>query len=111
MLFNPHFKALGFFSLPGILFFQVVLVAFSPFIDLLFLQSILFGHANDILPYFLAFLFCDLLVAAAAVRMEGLPLRTALRIIPQRFLYRPLLSYVIWKSLLTRRAWSVGGMG
>jgi hypothetical protein len=30
-----------------------------------------------------------------------------LRIIPQRFLYRPLLSWVIWKSLLQamRGAW------
>jgi len=107
MLFNPRFKALGFFSLPGILFFQVLLVAFSPFVDLLLFQSIFFGHSEDVLPYFIAFLLCDLLVAAVAVRLEGLPLRTAFRIIPQRFLYRPLLSYVIWKSLLhaVRGAW------
>ena len=107
MLFNPRFKALGFFSLPGILFFQVLLVAFSPFIDLLLLQSIFLGHSEDVLPYFMAFILCDLLVAAVAVRLEGLPVRTALRIIPQRFLYRPLLSYVIWKSLLhaVRGAW------
>jgi cellulose synthase/poly-beta-1,6-N-acetylglucosamine synthase-like glycosyltransferase/peptidoglycan/xylan/chitin deacetylase (PgdA/CDA1 family)/spore germination protein YaaH len=107
MLFNPRFKALGFFSLPGILFFQVLLVALSPFIDLLLLQSIFLGHSEDVLPYFMAFMLCDLLVAAVAVRFECLPLRTALRIIPQRFLYRPLLSYVIWKSLLhaVRGAW------
>lgn len=107
IMFNPRFKALGWFSLPGIWFFQVVLVAFSPFIDILFLQSLLMGHANDILPYFLAFLACDLVLAATAVRMEGLPLREALRIIPQRFIYRPLLSYVIWKSIVhaVRGAW------
>ena len=107
IIFNPRFKALGWFSLPGIWFFQVILVAFSPFIDLLFLQSLLFGNMWDILPYFLAFILCDLLLAVAAVAMEGLPLRTALRIIPQRFVYRPLLSYVIWKSILhaLRGAW------
>lgn len=107
ILFNPRFKALGFLSLPGILFFQVLLVAFAPFIDLLLLQSIFLGHSGDILPYFIAFMFCDLLVAAVAVRLEGLPLRTALRIIPQRLLYRPLLSFVVWKSLLhaVRGAW------
>ncbi|MEI8312578.1 MAG: polysaccharide deacetylase family protein, partial [Verrucomicrobiota bacterium] len=107
IIFNPRFKALGWFSLPGIWFFQVILVAFSPFIDLLFLQSLLFGNMWDILPYFLAFLLCDLLLAVAAVAMEGLPLHTALRIIPQRFVYRPLLSYVIWKSILhaLRGAW------
>lgn len=107
MTFNPRFKALAWFSLPGIWFFQVALVALSPFIDLLFLQSLVFGHAMDVLPFFLAFLLCDLAMAAAAVAMEGLPLREAVRIIPQRFLYRPLLSYVVWKSLLhaMRGAW------
>jgi cellulose synthase/poly-beta-1,6-N-acetylglucosamine synthase-like glycosyltransferase/peptidoglycan/xylan/chitin deacetylase (PgdA/CDA1 family) len=107
IIFNPRFKALGWFSLPGIWFFQVILVAFSPFVDLLFLQSLVFGNAGDILPYFLAFLLCDLLLAMVAVAIEGLPIRTAFRIIPQRFIYRPLLSYVIWKSILhaLRGAW------
>jgi cellulose synthase/poly-beta-1,6-N-acetylglucosamine synthase-like glycosyltransferase/peptidoglycan/xylan/chitin deacetylase (PgdA/CDA1 family) len=107
IVFKPRYKALGWFSLPGIWFFQVALVAFSPFIDLLFLQSLLLGHADDVLPYFLVFLLCDVILAAAAVRIEGLPLRDALRIIPQRFLYRPLLSYVVWKSILhaLRGAW------
>jgi cellulose synthase/poly-beta-1,6-N-acetylglucosamine synthase-like glycosyltransferase len=107
IVFNPRFKALGWFSLPGIWFFQVVLVAFSPFIDLLFLQSILLGRAAEILPYFLVFLGADLLLATVAVWMERMPLRSAIMIIPQRFLYRPLLSYVIWKSIIyaLRGAW------
>jgi hypothetical protein len=52
-------------------------------------------------------MLCDLALAAVAVALEGLPLKMSLRIIPQRFLYRPLLSYVIWKSLLQamRGAW------
>ncbi len=107
MTFNPRFKALGLFSLPGIWFFQVILVAFSPVIDLIFLQALFAGRGGDILPYFLAFLLCDLAIAAVAVAIEGLPLRMALRIIPQRFVYRPLLSYVVWRSLLqaVRGAW------
>jgi len=107
MLFNPKFKALGFFSLPGILFFQILLVAFAPFIDILLIQSLFLGHGDDVLPYFAAFILCDLILAAVACQMEGIPLRTALRIIPQRFVYRPLLSYVVWKSILhaMRGAW------
>jgi cellulose synthase/poly-beta-1,6-N-acetylglucosamine synthase-like glycosyltransferase/peptidoglycan/xylan/chitin deacetylase (PgdA/CDA1 family)/spore germination protein YaaH len=107
LVFNPRFKALGWFSLPSIWFFQVLLVALAPIIDLLFLQSLLLGHGSDILPYFLGFLLCDMALAAVAVKLEGLPARLALRIIPQRFLYRPLLSWVIWKSLLQamRGAW------
>ena len=107
MLFNPKFKALGFFSLPGILFFQILLVAFAPFIDILLIQSLFLGHADDVLPYFAAFILCDLILAGVACHMEGIPLRTAFRIIPQRFVYRPLLSYVVWKSILhaMRGAW------
>ena len=107
ILFNPRYKALGFLSLPGILFFQIVLVAFSPAIDLLFIESMFMGRVGDILPYFLAFILCDLVVAAVALHMEGLPKIQALRIIPQRFLYRPLLGYVVWKALFhaMRGAW------
>lgn len=107
LVFNPRYKALGWFSLPGIWFFQMALVAISPLIDLLFLQALIMGHAMDILPYFLGFLLCDLALAVVAVAIEGMPLRVALRVIPQRFLYRPLLSYVVWRSLLQamRGAW------
>jgi len=54
----------------------------------------------DVLPYFAAFLGAELLLAMGACRMEGAPLRSAWRILPMRFIYRPLLSYVVWKSLL-----------
>lgn len=100
LVFNPRYKALAWFSLPGIWFFQVILVAFSPLIDLLFLQSLFLGTARETLPYFLIFLGADLAMALAAVHLEGMRWRSALMIIPQRFLYRPLLSYVIWKSIV-----------
>ena len=107
IVFNRNYKALGWFSLPSIWFFQVVLVAFAPFIDILFIESLLLGEAGAILPYFAVFLLMDLLLALYAVHLEGMPLRTAFRIIPQRFIYRPLLSYVIWKAVIhaLRGAW------
>lgn len=111
IVFNSRFKALGWFSLPGIWFFQVILVALSPLIDLLFLQALFFGTASDILPYFLIFLGSDLVLALAAVRLEGLRWRAALMIIPQRFLYRPLLSYVVWKSIIHALRGALVGWG
>ena len=111
LVFNPRYKALAWFSLPGIWFFQVVLVACSPFIDLLFLQALLIGNQMEVLPFFIVFLFSDLLLAGVAVRMEGLPFRRALWIIPQRFVYRPLLSYVIWKSILFAMRGALVGWG
>jgi len=107
IVFSRQYKALGWFSLPSIWFFQVVLVAFAPFIDILFVESLLLGDAGAIMPYFVIFLLMDLLLAFYAVHLEGMPLRTAFRIIPQRFIYRPLLSYVIWKAIIhaLRGAW------
>ena len=111
LVFNPRYKALAWFSLPGIWFFQVVLVACSPFIDLLFLQSLLIGNQMEVLPFFIVFLLSDLLLAGVAVHIEGLPLSRALWIIPQRFVYRPLLSYVIWKSILHAMRGALVGWG
>jgi len=83
----------------------------SPLIDLLFLQSLFFGTAGDILPYFLIFLGADLALALAAVHLEGMRWRSALMIIPQRFLYRPLLSYVVWKSIIHALRGALVGWG
>ncbi|MFZ4482780.1 MAG: polysaccharide deacetylase family protein [Chthoniobacterales bacterium] len=111
IVFNPRFKALGWFSLPSIWFFQVLLVAFSPLIDLLFLQALLLGHALDILPFFLGFIACDIVLAIVAMRIERLPLREAWWVIPQRFVYRPLLAYVVWKALLQAVRGALVGWG
>jgi cellulose synthase/poly-beta-1,6-N-acetylglucosamine synthase-like glycosyltransferase/peptidoglycan/xylan/chitin deacetylase (PgdA/CDA1 family)/spore germination protein YaaH len=100
MVLNPHFKALGCFSLPGIWFFQVLLVAVAPIIDLMVIFSLMLGWSSPALyAYFAVFLLMDILLAALACLMEHEPLRQAWLALPMRFLYRPMLSWVIWKSL------------
>jgi glycosyltransferase involved in cell wall biosynthesis len=99
MTFNPRYRALGLFSLPGIWFFQILLVAVVPLVDLVLLFSIVTGSAMDIWHYFAVFLALDLLLAALACRMEGEPLVRSLLILPMRFVYRWLLAWVVWKSI------------
>lgn len=96
---NPRYRALGWFSLPSIWLFQILLVAVSPLVDGLLLFSLFFGMQFAILLYLFAFLAMDLLLAALACWMEGESLRAAWRILPMRFLYRPLLAWVVWKSI------------
>ncbi len=101
MVLNPRFKALGYFSLPSIWFFQVLLVAIAPVIDLLVIGSLLLGKSSPSLyAYFGIFLLMDFLLAALACLMEHEPLRQAWLTIPMRFVYRPMLSWVIWKALI-----------
>ena len=102
MLFNPRFRALGFFSLPSIWFFQIILVALTPMVDLLLLASILLGDGRRG-----AAVFPDFPRPRPASRLAGLctlekePLRRSWIMIPMRLVYRPLLSWVVWKSILS----------
>lgn len=99
MVFDPHRGALGFFSLPGIWFFQILLVALVPLVDILLLVSILSGDGGAVLVYFVVFLLADFVLALLGCLLEKEPWHRSLLILPMRFLYRPLLSWVVWKSL------------
>jgi hypothetical protein len=111
LCFNPRFKALGWFSLPCVWFFQILLVALTPIIDLVLLRSLLAGGALSLWIYFVVFLLSDLLLALLACYFDGEKLRKAFYIIPMRILYRPLLSWVVWKSLFKalKGAWVTWG--
>ncbi|MEA3207245.1 MAG: peptidoglycan-N-acetylglucosamine deacetylase [Chthoniobacter sp.] len=111
LVFNPRFGALGWFSLPGIWFFQILLVAITPLVDAVLIWSLLFGHAAAIWYYFAAFLVMDIFLALLACRIEGERAVRALIIVPMRFLYRPLLSWVIWKSIIHALKGALVGWG
>ena len=99
MTFNPRYGALGMFSLPGIWFFQIFLVAVMPIVDLVLLLSLCLGNGAAILPYFLAYLGIDVVLAVVACALEREPLRRAWVMLPMRLIYRGLLSYVVWKAI------------
>ncbi len=98
LTFNWRYRALGWFSLPSVWFFQIILVAISPLVDLLLLASLPFGIWAAVLPFVIIFLAIDLFIAVLACLLEGEPVVRAWRILPMRLIYRPLLSYVIWKA-------------
>ncbi|MBV5319065.1 MAG: glycosyltransferase [Desulfobulbaceae bacterium] len=101
LLFNPKYRALGWFSLPSAWFFNIMLVAMGSLIDCLLLFSLLVSPANGILYfYFLIFLIADLLLAWVACRIEKEPLRQIWLVLPMRFIYRPVLSFVVMKAIL-----------
>jgi cellulose synthase/poly-beta-1,6-N-acetylglucosamine synthase-like glycosyltransferase/peptidoglycan/xylan/chitin deacetylase (PgdA/CDA1 family)/spore germination protein YaaH len=99
MVFNWKYRALGWFSLPSVWFFQIILVAITPIVDLLLLASLPFGAWRALLPFVIAFLVMDVLLATLACILERESILHAWRILPMRFIYRPLLSYVVWKAL------------
>jgi cellulose synthase/poly-beta-1,6-N-acetylglucosamine synthase-like glycosyltransferase/peptidoglycan/xylan/chitin deacetylase (PgdA/CDA1 family) len=100
MVFNWNYRALGWFSLPSIWFFQIVLIAITPIIDLFLLASLPFGAWNAVLPFVITFLAMDVLLATLACMLEREPIVRAWRILPMRLIYRPMLSYCVWKAIL-----------
>lgn len=111
MTFNPRYRALGWFSLPGIWFFQILLVALVPLVDLVLVFSIVTGSAMGIWHYFAVFLALDLVLAALACWMEEEPIVRALLIVPMRFVYRWLLAWVVWKSVFRVMKGALVGWG
>jgi len=61
MVFNWNYRALGWFSLPSIWFFQIILVAVTPMVDLFLIASLPFGAWNAVLPFIIIFLAMELL--------------------------------------------------
>ena len=100
MVFNWNYRALGWFSLPSIWFFQIILVAVTPMVDLFLLASLPFGAWSAVLPFILIFLAMDVLLATLACILEREPILRAWRILPMRLIYRPMLSYCVWKAIL-----------
>jgi cellulose synthase/poly-beta-1,6-N-acetylglucosamine synthase-like glycosyltransferase len=100
MVFNWHYRALGWFSLPSVWFFQIILVAITPAVDLFLILSLPFGAWRDVMPFVIVFLAMDVILATLACILERENVLNAWRIIPMRLIYRPMLSYVVWKAIL-----------
>jgi cellulose synthase/poly-beta-1,6-N-acetylglucosamine synthase-like glycosyltransferase/peptidoglycan/xylan/chitin deacetylase (PgdA/CDA1 family)/spore germination protein YaaH len=100
MVFNWNYRALGWFSLPSVWFFQIILVAVTPVVDLLLLVSLPFGAWSAVLPFVITFLSMDVILATLACILEREPITRAWRILPMRLIYRPMLSYCILKAIL-----------
>ena len=111
MLFNWNYRALGWFSLPSIWFFQIILVAVTPMVDLFLLASLPFGAWRAVMPFVITFLSMDVILATLACLLEREPIVRAWRILPMRLIYRPMLSYCIWKAILRaiKGAWVTWG--
>lgn len=92
-------------SMPNILVFQMILPFLAPLADLILVSSIIIAALgiveagiSHILIYYLVFTLVDMAGAAMAFAFEKEDYKKLLWIIPQRFIYRQLMYYVLIKS-------------
>lgn len=98
---------LGWFSLPSVWFCQIFLIALVPVVDVMLILSLIWGAGGALAGYVVFFFALEWAMALLGCHLEREPLRAALRIFPMRFVYRPLLCYAVWASIIRalRGAW------
>lgn len=99
-LFNAKKKGFGLWALPNMLIFQYIIPTFSPLADVMMFIGLFSGNVMQIITYYLLFLAVDASVSIMAYLFEHEKLRVLLWIIPQRFFYRWIMYYVLFKSYL-----------
>ena len=98
-LFNKKYKFFGMIGMPNILIFQIVLPLFSPLADLMMIFGLFSDKPGKIIAYYVGFVLIDFVVAILAFWMEKEDYKKLVYIIPQRFIWRQLMYYVLFKSL------------
>jgi len=103
---NPRYKNFGMIALPNILFFQVLFPLIAPMADLMLLAGIAASvfHVVDIsIPdlvfFYSVFTIVDIAGALYAFSFEKENPLKLFWLLPQRFIYRQLMYYVLYRSL------------
>jgi len=98
-LLNKKYKSFGMVGMPNILIFQIVLPLFSPLADLMMIFGLFGEKPEKILMYYLLFVLIDFIVSIIAFRMEKEDYKKLVYIIPQRFVWRQLMYYILFKAI------------
>jgi cellulose synthase/poly-beta-1,6-N-acetylglucosamine synthase-like glycosyltransferase/peptidoglycan/xylan/chitin deacetylase (PgdA/CDA1 family)/spore germination protein YaaH len=110
-LFNRKYNFFGMVGMPNILIFQIILPLFSPIADLVMIFGLLSDKPGKILIYYLAFIIVDFIVSIIAFWMEKEDYKKLVYIIPQRFVWRQLMYYVLFKSIRRALKGELSGWG
>jgi len=98
-IFDSSYGTLGLVALPNALLFQIVMPFLSPLADVAMLLSVITGNGLQVLGYYLVFLLADAVGGIVAFSFEGERPGRLWLLIPQRFTYRQMMYWVVFKSL------------
>jgi len=110
-LFNKKYKYFGMVGMPNILVFQIILPLFSPLADLMMIFGLFSDKPGKIIAYYVGFVLIDFVVAILAFWMQKENYKKLVYIIPQRFIWRQLMYYVLFKSIRKALKGELSGWG
>jgi peptidoglycan-N-acetylglucosamine deacetylase len=120
VLFNRHYGTLGWVAFPNILFFGLLFPILAPIADLTLIGNLLLSAIQSLslkgsqagpsaesfydkyhmLIMYMAFMMVDIGVSAVAFKIQKEPMGKLWLMFPQRFIYRPLAYYILFKSYM-----------
>jgi cellulose synthase/poly-beta-1,6-N-acetylglucosamine synthase-like glycosyltransferase/peptidoglycan/xylan/chitin deacetylase (PgdA/CDA1 family) len=102
LLFNVRKTNLGWILLPNLLIFNFIIPLFSPWVDIMFVAGLFTRHATEYLFIYFLYYIVDCGVSVFAYHYDHMTFspRKALLLFVQRFIYRQLLFYVLFKAYL-----------
>ena len=133
-LFRRKYGYFGMIGMPNILIFQIILPLFAPLADLFMLSAVISGVWNlvnlgalnwgaiqstfslstsfgQVIFYYALFIVVDIIFASFAFKIENEPRRKLIYLIPQRFIWRQLMYYVLFKSIRKALKGEINGWG
>lgn len=117
-VFNPRYKNFGMVAMPNILIFQIILPFLAPLADFVLLLSLVAAGLGiipasimHIILYYGIFTLVDIIGAAIAFTYEKADYRKLWWLLPQRFIYRQLMYYILIKSFNSALKGELQGWG
>ncbi len=102
LLFSFKKPNIGLIALPNLLIFNFIIPFFSPLVDILFLVGLFSRDADKYIFFYLIYYFIDCIISSLAYHYDNqkFDLKKALYLFVQRFVYRQLLFYVLFKAYM-----------
>jgi len=102
LLFSFKKANIGWVALPNLLIFNFIIPVFSPLVDVLFIVGLFTHDSAQYVFFYLLYYFIDCLIASLAYHFDHqkFTLRKALYLFVQRFVYRQLLFFVLFKAYI-----------
>jgi len=100
LLFVSRKLNLSWIALPNLLVFNFIIPFFSPIVDILFIAGLFTYDAPQYIFFYLLYYVIDCIISFMAYKFDKqkFTLKTAAFLFVQRFIYRQLLFYVLFKS-------------
>ncbi len=102
LLFSFKKPNIGWVALPNLLLFNFLIPIFSPLVDILFITGLFMHDADQYIFFYLLYFLIDCLISSLAYHYDHqkFDLKKALYLFVQRFIYRQLLFYVLFKAYM-----------